>query len=398
MTTLLFDINKLKKYKINNLLTRIGKLPKTFEKLGVICILNSSTVRELINMNNQKKKMSFINSVEFIDNIKDVYFVYYNEEKNIIEMRGYTPYLKDILHSIIMYVPRDVIIWTGIIPLKNCHLYLEEGFTSPNLTNKSPLGFNFSESGIVFYKKNTQTLYKLDFLSSKNILEYIESQKSVKKCILYAKLTPDAIFYLYRLNKPAITMKNKEIHEKELAGSLKVSKVSKIDGKIVFELSGDPTSVKPGVEEEVDAVWSRYNFHTHPKKAYVNHGVKNGWPSSQDYLGFIQLNNHTIFHTVVTLEGIYIISYSSKWDGKLKNIDHKYILNNYDVDHRRKMSYQQYVNLINNKKYKGGNPLFNVKFIPWDGNTHEIFPVFYSKTGNNCLSTDESFDYYQKFT
>ena len=36
-------------------------------------------------------------------------------------------------------------------------------------------------------------------------------------------------------------------------------------------------SVKSGHEEEVDAVVSRYNFHTHPKHCYINNNVTNGW-------------------------------------------------------------------------------------------------------------------------
>lgn len=396
MTGLLFDARKLQEHNITKLLARTGKLPKTPDRLGIVFILSSSIVNELTNMSNPKQKISFINSNRFISDIKDIYFVFYNQRKKLIEFRGYTDYLDDILHAVIVYAPRDVTIWTGLIPSRDSELYLEKGFNSPYITDKSPLGYKFPQQGLAFYKKNIP-LDKVDLVSSKNILEYIESQRPGEQCVVYAKFTPDAISYLHRLNKPAVTIKNKKIHEKELSGALQVSKVSNVNGKIVFELSGNPETVQSGVEEEVDAVWSRYNFHTHPKKAYVNHGVKNGWPSSQDYLGFIQLKNHTIFHTVVTLEGIYVISFNSEWNGKINKIDHKYVLKHYDVDHKENLTYEQYVDLINNKKYKGGNPLFVVKYIPWDGNTSEIFPVFYFKTGNNCLATDDSFDYHKKF-
>ena len=68
----------------------------------------------------------------------------------------------------------------------------------------------------------------------------------------------------------------------------------------------NPNSLISGIEEEVDAVLNRYNFHTHPREAYIRNNVVKGWPSAQDYLGFIDLDGNTIFHSVITLEGVYI--------------------------------------------------------------------------------------------
>ena len=162
---------------------------------------------------------------------------------------------------------------------------------------------------------------------------------------------------------------------------------------MIFELSPDPKSVKIGDEEEVDAVWSRYNFHTHPKKAYENHGVVRGWPSSQDFVGFLELDNETIFHTVVTLEGIYIISLSSEWKGKLKDINKKYISKHYDIDHESQITFDQYIDKINAKKYKGSQ-LFDVIFLTWK-KASETFPVYFAKTKDKCLATEEVFKMYK---
>lgn len=396
MPGLLFNSSKLQQHKITRLLTRVGKLPKTKDTLGIVFILSRTTINKLTDMSSTKEKMSFMDSTNFINDIQTIYFIFYNKERKLIEMRGYSPHIENILHAIIVYAPRDVTVWTGIIPPKYSDVYLNEGFDSPYITNKSPLGYKFVKDGLAFYRKNIH-IEKVDLMSSKNIIEYIESQRHAKQCVIYAKFTPDAISYLYGLNNPEITVKNKKIHNRELAGTLKVSNVIKDNGKIIFELSGDPSYVKTGIEEEVGAVWGRYNFHTHPHKAYVNHGVKNGWPSAHDYLGFIQLKKHTIFHAVVTLEGIYVISFGPNWSGEIDKIDHKYIIKNYDIDHNKDMTYKQYEDLINTKKYKGGSPLFDVKYFPWDVDTSKEFPIFYFKTGTNCLATDTSFDNHMNF-
>ena len=53
-----------------------------------------------------------------------------------------------------------------------------------------------------------------------------------------------------------------------------------------------------------------YNFHSHPRNAYKKYNVKLGWPSGQDYIGFLlaSIEDGTIFHMVITIEGIYIIT------------------------------------------------------------------------------------------
>ena len=77
MPGLLFDARKLQKHNITKLLARTGKLPQTPDKLGIVFILSSSIVNELINMSNPKQKMTFINSNRFISDIKNIYFVFH---------------------------------------------------------------------------------------------------------------------------------------------------------------------------------------------------------------------------------------------------------------------------------------------------------------------------------
>ena len=55
-----------------------------------------------------------------------------------------------------------------------------------------------------------------------------------------------------------------------------------------------------------------YNFHSHPREAYETANVKFGWPSAQDYVGFLMafLEDGTVMHLVTTIEGMYIMSMS----------------------------------------------------------------------------------------
>ena len=340
MPGLLIEVDKIIKYKLNNLINVIEKYPKTNNTVGVIFIIDDKSFNRLTGMSSDLKK-SYLNSKKFSNSIKYTQFVIYDKKKRIIELRCPVDYLNEILYALILFAPRDVTIWSGIVLDKRSKIFIQSGFSNPYLTDKSPLGYKFNNKGFAFTKKNIPLKY-IDTKSSQNVVDYIKSQITRKSCIIYARFTPKAVKYLKNLNKSFLVMGNKKLSEKELAGSLKVSKVVNINNRIIFELSGVPESVQTGAEVEVDAVWSRYNFHTHPKKAYVNHNVTNGWPSSQDYLGFVQLNNHTIFHTVVTLEGIYIISFTAEWVGKVKNMDHKYILKHYNIDHNEKISFQEY--------------------------------------------------------
>ena len=313
MPGLLIDRKKLVKYKMDNLLKIIGKPPKTSDNIGVIFLVNSKKFNKLNSLPLGSDRTSYSNSKDFIKGVYDSYYVVYNNNKKICEISDTvhnSNHLEDILHSLVVYLPRDVLIWTSVSNSKKSNDYIKSGFNHPYFCRKSPLGRKFKTQVTAFIKSNNPSGQN-DESSVKNKLKYIQNQrKDSNKCAIFAKLTPNAVKYLKKLNKPSSVMKNKDIIDKELSGSLKVSKVVQDKGKIIFELSEDPKSILAGVEEEVDAVWSRYNFHTHPKKAYINHDVTNGWPSSQDYVGFIDLDNHTIFHTVVTLEGIYIISFT----------------------------------------------------------------------------------------
>jgi len=363
----------------------LGKQPITKDDIGIILLIPDEQYYFLINNQDGNEKLKYISSDIFINSVYASYFIIYNKKKRLCEIRydiDNEKYLYDVLHSIINYLPSDITIWIGVIPIQNINIYINIGFDNPHICDKSPLDYKFNRKGIAFSKNNS--VQKTDLFSVRNKVIYA-TKKHGNNCSIYARFTPESIKYLKEINNHKI--------QKEFSGTLKVSKVVKIDEKLIFELSPEPHNLITGEDEEVDAVWSRYNFHTHPKKAYENNGVIRGWPSSQDYLGFLALDNHTIFHTVVTLEGIYIISLSPEWVGKIKDIDNKYILKHYNINHKKLITFYQYVDKINTKTYKG-KKLFLVHYLPWE-KANNFFPVYYSKTKDKCLATEEEFKLYK---
>jgi hypothetical protein len=269
--------------------------------------------------------------------------------------------------------------------------FIKAGFSDPYVSEKSPLGKNVDGSGVSFLKYNHhRTTYEKNSVIQK--IEYVQKSKFPNFCKMYAQFAKSAISNLKKMvpNNGKFNLVQVKHPNNELTGSFVVKRVKQINNKTVFKLDIDFSSIESGKEEEVDAVWSRFNFHTHPKKAYTINKVKKGWPSSQDYVGFLDLKNSTIFHTVITLEGIYIISMSSEFRGDKKDIDRNFVLKHCNIDHKSSFSYETYIKKINSVVYKN-KKLFYVRFLKWE-NISDIFEVYYSKTDNMCLSTDTIFN------
>jgi hypothetical protein len=401
MPGILVDIKDLHKYNMNRLLQKTRKVDyDRISYFGIIVIVSPYYFEYINKLPKGPMRVDYMNSEEFVNNINGVYYIIYNANNKICEIReniNNKTHLKDVIKSTVTYLPEDATIWVGIITPENSGVYIDEGFNDPYKCDRSPLGFKFNKTGIAFIRKNkistndSSSHYQLNNSSIKNKLKYLDIADKIHplKCTICVRFTRETLEYLKKINQPTDS-------DRELSGSLVVSKVISTDsGKnIVFELSSNPDSVISGHEEEVDAVWSRYNFHTHPKKAYENHGVKNGWPSSQDFVGFLDLKNNTIFHTVVTLEGVYIISLSVECDVNINKINRKYILKHYHINHLDNITPKEYIKQINNKKYKG-KQLFDVRYMDW-GNANEIFHVFFEKTNGSCLVTDNNFDISQR--
>lgn len=390
MPGILINLSDLSKYGVNNLLKKVNTVKYSDYIHCIILIVPSKEFDYVNNLEKGDITVNYMNSNCFIHNITKMYDVIYDLKTNICELRydiADKLHFKDIIRSIDDYLPENLTIWVGGIDSKNSVMYIEEGFSHPYNCDRSPLGFKFKNNCLAFIRRKSFTS-KLNFSSIQNKLDYLKiSHKNISsKCVIHIKFSEKTL-------KELKSMTGEE-HDKELSGSLIVSDIIKENGNVIFELSNNPNNLIAGIEEEVDAVWCRYNFHTHPKKAYENHGVTNGWPSGQDFVGFLELKNHTIFHTVVTVEGIYIISFCKDWLGDINKINKKSILKKYGIDHSNNITSKQYVEKINNMKYKK-QQLFDIKYMEWKIATN-VFSIFFEKTHGTCLVTDEVFDISQR--
>lgn len=312
------------------------------------------------------------------DKSKSHYYILHNLEKNKCML---DPECKNHLLDILSYLNKkffdNTILYTYIKP--ECqdfelivNSFLENNFYNPYMTKE----------GLCIYRKNKQNININKNLVKKQIEYAIQNIDNIN-CNLSVKFSVDAINFLSNASKNMGFVKNKQ---KEISGEMTVN-ISK-DNTFIIDV--DKNSIKSGNEENVSVSFSRYNFHSHPKQAYEKNNVKNAWPSGNDFLGFYELRNHTIFHCVITLEGVYIISFSKYWCNKLDSINRNFIKNNYEIYYTDNLTPKQFVKKVNSIKYKG-HPVFKVIFLDWKSIKNK-FEINFSKLNNSCLINQEMFN------
>ena len=182
-----------------------------------------------------------------------------------------------------------------------------------HLKNCSKLGFDSPEIQddylILSRDNNHLKLDELDIEHLYNINIYTYNQYKLGKknpCIIKATFNINTSNYLHQL----LYKKRKGEIQRESAGKLYLDWTISDQEDPIFEIHVDKDSVNGGNSQDVDMVISRYNFHTHPKDAYIVHDCELGWPSKDDYLTFTAgfLEHDTVMHAVSTLEGIYVIT------------------------------------------------------------------------------------------
>jgi hypothetical protein len=228
--------------------------------------------------------------------------------------------------------------------------------------------------------------------------EYVCMTFSNKRgtCQTKFKLTSDSIKYMKQLHKLGSTMNSDgSITQKEMAGNLRMSGT---DTNGVQILDIDHSSLITGHEEGVKIAPGLYNFHSHPRTAYDTHNVKVGWPSAQDYVGFLiaYIEDDTILHFVTSIEGLYVISMNRHWLLNKHLVSSElstFIINRYSFCGTKGTPYQ-YVRNINKIMYED-HPLFAVKYIPWKQAGMDI-TIDYKKDGENCFTSDNTIDFYDK--
>jgi hypothetical protein len=272
---------------------------------------------------------------------------------------------------------------------------VKHGFGSPYITNKDPKGAPIP-LGLAM-----STVTKTDPESVARECEYVISQYGSEYCHMHCAFTEDAVDFLRSLSHSGHT-KNTDgsVSQKEVAGMLRVDKVvdcysakACAPGDVVFIIGVDTKTIEHGGEEDVNIAPSRYNFHSHPKEAYVRHSVHTAWPSNTDYLGVLQLQDSTIFHCVATLEGLYIISFENQIENNDAN--RKEVRAKFKFEHTLKLTPDEYIGKVNRIRING-TVVYNVKYFKWDS-AQSIFGIKYGKDGHNCFANSKTIENYGEF-
>lgn len=414
MSGLLIDYkNIIERNSLDLLLNKVSKPLKYKGKgnIGLILIISCKEYDIIKNLPKGGEKIKYLNTPKFINSIEYSYYNIYNKSKKMCELPTIIKtklHLTSVCEILNSDLPPDVKIWSGnfdIIGSKYTDVnsiinnYIEQGFHSPYMTNISPLGNKSEKPMLSLYKENKPTSTDKKTIDNvRNESIYVSKQyKSNGRCSVKASIHPETVAYIKTLTNPKATLNKKgKLTQKECAGAFNINKIYRDkSGTSIFQLIIDKKSIMFGIEENVDAVWNRYNFHTHTLGCYQNHKVVNGWPSAQDYTGFVNLKGHTIIHIVVTIEGLYMISYSQTWQYKNKKINIDFVRKHYDINHEKNITPLEYVNKINNIKYEG-EPIFYVQYLPWD-RASETFTAFFAKSNDNCLATEKSVNLYNNF-
>ena len=199
-----------------------------------------------------------------------------------------------------------------------------------------------------------------------------------------------------RLSDKTINQMRKLCEEPEENGehNEKASSMSAIKGESdnIYTIEINNNAMIKGDEVGVDIVPGLYNFHTHPRNAYKIYNVKLGWPSGQDYIGFLLsfVEDDTIFHVVASLEGVYIISIHKDWifNKKFTQEIGDFISKNYTFSYKEGDTINGYLNKINNINYNDSDRIFIVKFFPWE-KADSVFRISYAKTYDKCFTCEK---------
>lgn len=259
------------------------------------------------------------------------------------------------------------------------------GFEHPTITNETPLNQNIPHSVALTRSMKHPGKNSTDVII---MVKYLLQQYKRHGCSMRVKFSEQAINFLRKTSKMGHTKNHDHtISQKELTGVLHIDKMTESNGNILFIIGCAESAVEPGKEENVNVSPTRYNFHSHPEEAYVRHKVNIAWPSLTDYLGVLTLGNETIFHCVATLEGLYVVSFGEYWVNKIDKVSKSFIKKHYDVDRTKNISPYEYMHKINHILYKG-EPIFIVKYLPWNEAASTIFSVNYKKDGMTCRVRD----------
>jgi len=365
--------------------------------------------------------------------------------------RGYGSVIFNLILTYLeLKIPLELnpILWLGILVdnvefNKVSYIYTSAGFELPFITFKYPFGnfpieiisliknlrkFIVDElTSVISYHKTLSM--RNQYLLKKNTpdFRYIFSFKYDKSFIVKARLLPylDVTGQMTGLSSdPTIGL------FREFSGSLKIYNSELTDSDIIYKLSFDTMEnsqidMTVGEQLKVNINPNSFTYHTHPIGGYRYLNVLIAPPSGPDFLYFLirsfnldQLYPPAQSHTVITLEGIYILSlhsnaiknYNQIKQHILQNLSNEsqfrdYINQTYDYPVGNRafdwtvgllgddktiiiQSIQRYIDWFNiqNKLFLNGMELFNNQFISWSQlDKNKLFQINIPSIYGSCI-------------
>lgn len=381
----ILDVNDLhEKFDLSSFLEGINKghlLRKKENWLnGVAVLIDKSKI-------NYMKTKKFFNSGEASKCVKRSVCLYMNKNSNTCDIN-----LDDMRVGIdkkcikcISDEIKKIIRIRCTIPKKNIYDFLKKikmligtGFINPILVRNKDCNL------IVMNKKKDDIRYESSVFNE--CIDLVMCSKK-KENLMYIKIEKNSINMLKNTPFSKCTLNvNKSCTQKEMAGALNVLNVN---DRGIYTIGIDKNSVIYGTEEGVKIVNGKYNFHSHPKEAYIKYEVEDGIPSAQDYIGYMSsvYSNNSRCHFVAAIEGLYIISISKDFTlySDIKNIIedkigknklYEFIKKKYNENKIKYNRVSDYVKIINKIRYNSRR-IFKVKFYKWNYLADTNIKIYY---------------------
>lgn len=238
----------------------------------------------------------------------------------------------EIMNSILLCIEfrfsKDYTVWLGILMNnkffeKVAKLYTSVGFQNPYIHNTDYFGNIYRDLQLMFLTKDLEeNMTEESIKTNYNILMHMFKQHHGKKNCTFQFQFDHSILSKCKLipflsiggGISAIPMSRENYPEYGGSFSIVNSKIE--NGNIIFKMglgNSNFTDLTVGSLESVNPPVSLFNFHIHPYR--IN--KENGWimnpPSPGDFssiFNFAAIDRNLYFHTLIAMEGIYVISLS----------------------------------------------------------------------------------------
>jgi hypothetical protein len=412
MDIILLDYDYYSKY---NQKFKPDYLLEPFFHYGLLLKIPKGIKNEMIILP-QEHRLNFITSDKFLDSVESFDFISCNKNHKSIYLDDSSFVIENIskiLENLYENFPHNfkIVLTIDIPDIETDYLpKICSYFSYPIISGL--------DQKIYFFKTNDlnsdidcQTTKILFKQLLKDYHSMTRNDSPVIRCSINVKFTNKAIKTL-KLLTSKIFENEKKFTGLEVSDKFLIKEISNDGDRVIVTLDLEDKDEANGGIDSVDVVYSKYTYHTHPKKTYDKFEVTQAWPSWQDFESFLITFKYgiTIMHVTATLEGAYIttinpdiIKYIQEWDEEeinhlmMKFYDVPYP--SYDIErskenHLNPKDGQEFCEMINEREIEYKKeifpPIFKVELIPWEKFTEKnIFNInFISGTNQTCAISD----------